>query len=589
MDLFTLFGRIAIDSGNSKSEIEEISKSAEGLAGKLDADSPKIEKTAQKIGKATVFWGNLAAGATEAAVKFFMRLPGASVKAAASVEAEEAAFQSTFGTMADEATKRYQQIADETNILATRLRSVGTTGFAQLTGAGVEANDALTESERFLRLAADAAAYYDITLESASEKIRSFMRGNTEAGDAIGLFTSENQRNMYALEKYGEKWINISEAQRQLLLLDVANDIYEQSGAIGQAIREGKEYANVTANLTEAQTQALANIGGPIKDSLLPALDKLTQWFSSSGTQEKLSAFGETLGKIAGLAFDGMMSAFDWLLANGEAVGTALKVLATGLALGAIAAHPYAAAITAVAAGLAYLNSEEGKRRQKYDHFFDQYTDEDLQTLQAYVDAVNAARAAEEAYANSGFDESAGQQWDAALARQQQAFEDANAIDGLIAAYNAWRSGQSENQGKDLYLDVPLRVADGSEDQIQGEVDEMSLSAIVKMVPDYSSLQTVQRIATGDFGDVTWNADGAIFSKPTIFNTRLGLQGVGEAGAEAVAPIDKLQGYIREAVQGTVGGMQFNVVLDSGVLVGQLAPQMDMRLGTISGRKGRGN
>lgn len=86
-----------------------------------------------------------------------------------------------------------------------------------------------------------------------------------------------------------------------------------------------------------------------------------------------------------------------------------------------------------------------------------------------------------------------------------------------------------------------------------------------------------------------WNAEGAIFSRPTIFDTRLGPQGVGEAGPEAVAPIDKLQGYVREAVRDTVGGMQFNVMLDTGILVGQLAPKMDQRLGTISGYKGRGN
>ena len=85
-----------------------------------------------------------------------------------------------------------------------------------------------------------------------------------------------------------------------------------------------------------------------------------------------------------------------------------------------------------------------------------------------------------------------------------------------------------------------------------------------------------------------WNAEGAIFSKPTIFNTRLGLQGVGEAGAEAVAPIDKLQQYVSDAVKNTVGGMQFNVVLDTGVLVGQLAPRMDMQLGSLANRKGRG-
>lgn len=38
-----------------------------------------------------------------------------------------------------------------------------------------------------------------------------------------------------------------------------------------------------------------------------------------------------------------------------------------------------------------------------------------------------------------------------------------------------------------------------------------------------------------------WNAEGAIFSKPTIFNTRLGMQGVGEAGPEAIMPLSKLQ------------------------------------------------
>ena len=47
---------------------------------------------------------------------------------------------------------------------------------------------------------------------------------------------------------------------------------------------------------------------------------------------------------------------------------------------------------------------------------------------------------------------------------------------------------------------------------------------------------------------VKWNAAGAIFKKPTIFNTPYGLQGVGEAGSEAVAPIDTLQQYVASAV-----------------------------------------
>lgn len=43
---------------------------------------------------------------------------------------------------------------------------------------------------------------------------------------------------------------------------------------------------------------------------------------------------------------------------------------------------------------------------------------------------------------------------------------------------------------------------------------------------------------------ISWNAQGAIFKKPTIFNTANGLQGVGEAGAEAVLPLAKLESWI---------------------------------------------
>jgi len=44
--------------------------------------------------------------------------------------------------------------------------------------------------------------------------------------------------------------------------------------------------------------------------------------------------------------------------------------------------------------------------------------------------------------------------------------------------------------------------------------------------------------------NVKWNADGAIFSRPTIFGTSAGFQGVGEAGSEIVAPLSKLQDMI---------------------------------------------
>lgn len=106
--------------------------------------------------------------------------------------------------------------------------------------------------------------------------------------------------------------------------------------------------------------------------------------------------------------------------------------------------------------------------------------------------------------------------------------------------------------------------------------------------------------------DVSWNALGAIFKKPTIFNTPAGLQGVGEAGAEAVAPLSELMKYVSAAVDNSgvvnrmdrleaamvagFAGINTNqqIVLDTGVLVGETIDQIDAGLATTQMIRARG-
>jgi hypothetical protein len=108
---------------------------------------------------------------------------------------------------------------------------------------------------------------------------------------------------------------------------------------------------------------------------------------------------------------------------------------------------------------------------------------------------------------------------------------------------------------------------------------------------------------------VKWNAEGAVLTKPTIFG-QVGdtLMGGGEAGKEAIAPIDVLQTYVREAVQAENGllGQIFieqtgrliealgrmiprDVTLDRSMLVGALLPAMDTGLADRYLHVGRGN
>ena len=109
--------------------------------------------------------------------------------------------------------------------------------------------------------------------------------------------------------------------------------------------------------------------------------------------------------------------------------------------------------------------------------------------------------------------------------------------------------------------------------------------------------------------NVKWNADGGILNGATIFG-QIGntLLGGGEAGPEAIAPIDVLFGYVKEAVQTENEGiiktlieqnrilMEFlsrvvpsRVILDSGVLVGELVPAIDGRLADRWIHSKRGN
>ena len=107
---------------------------------------------------------------------------------------------------------------------------------------------------------------------------------------------------------------------------------------------------------------------------------------------------------------------------------------------------------------------------------------------------------------------------------------------------------------------------------------------------------------------VDWYAKGGIMTKPTAFGiSKDAIMAGGEDGDEAIAPVDVLQKYIAEAV--TIQNYELNkilgniyellsellpqmqnknIVLNSGVLVGELSYQMDDSLGRIRDFKGRG-
>ena len=311
MNVFELFARLGIDT-------TEFEKGVKNAQGKMKSLASTAGKAVEGVGKGALSIGKAAASAAgsiidtmENALKTIGTIGGGAmialgtqaVSAAADIAAENAAFSATFGEMADEAKSAYAIIGEQANILDTRLQKTATKGFSQLKGAGLSANEALEASTRLLNLAADGAAYYDRSLEDTDERLRSFLRGNVEAGDSIGLFTSELQRNNKAVDLYGKKWDKLTESQRQMVMLNIAEEIYNQSGVIGQAARESEGWANVIGNLKEAWRQTLGVIGTPIMDAITPIIQNLTTFLTEN--QDDLEGFAERLGLIVSLLTTG--------------------------------------------------------------------------------------------------------------------------------------------------------------------------------------------------------------------------------------------------------------------------------------------
>lgn len=198
------------------------------------------------------------------------------LEAAADINAANSQMQQTFGNLKSAAEGAMKSVADNSSILQTRLQNVGTSIYAFAKTTGMDSVSALKMMEEALQVTADSAAYYDRSLEDTAESLKSFLKGNFENDAALGLSCTETTRNAAANKLYGKSYIELSEAQKQLTLLQMVKDANALSGAEGQAAREADGWENVIGNLKESWRQLLAVIGQPVLSAAVTVVKSIT-------------------------------------------------------------------------------------------------------------------------------------------------------------------------------------------------------------------------------------------------------------------------------------------------------------------------
>ncbi len=300
MDLFTLVAKIGLDSQEYEQGIRKSKSSILELGGFINAK--------------TIAMGHMIARGAEKAFDTVASLSRRAIQTAADQEALDSLASATFGELESAANGVFDSIGKDTNMLSQQLKSVGTSAFMQFKGAGVDAAEAMTMMDKYIRLAADGAAAYNMSVDEADTRLRSFLRGNTEAGDAIGLQVSESTRASKAMEVYGKKWQALTEAQKQMLMLHIVDEIYDQTNVIGQAAREGHEWENVINKLDAAQDTLLKHIGKPFKDALTPFIEKVTDLFSDETIGMRVEMLSTAFADIGSVFLDDAIDLIDKIL-----------------------------------------------------------------------------------------------------------------------------------------------------------------------------------------------------------------------------------------------------------------------------------
>lgn len=362
MDLFTLVAKIGLDSKEYEQGILKAKNDAQTAAQSIGRSSESVKNAAKEAGEGiknatkgtesatkttternktlwermfsavesngkskmeslsawTLAKAKLLADGIKSAFSKIFDIVKKAIVSSADKEALDSLASQTFGELESAANGALDTISKDTNILAGRLKGVGTSSFMQFRSAGVGAAEAISMMDKYVRLAADGAAAYNISVEDADTRLRSFLRGNVEAGDSIGLQISQSTRAAKALEVYGTKWEKLTEAQKQNLLLGIVDEMYTASGVIGQAAREGHEWETVVGNLNSAlygTDGIMPKIGDSFRTNLIPAIEKATDFLTDETIQMRAGMLAASLADATGWVFDGVIDLLDKILA----------------------------------------------------------------------------------------------------------------------------------------------------------------------------------------------------------------------------------------------------------------------------------
>lgn len=338
-------------------DVSGLNKELSSVKKQLD----NVEKTTSNTGStlASTFKkvGTVVAGAF--AVSKIKDFTISMIEATASVNALDSMFEQTFKGEQSQALEGISKQAQAQGIQVDRLKGSWSSFYGTFRGNGADANESLQLTSRYMELAGDGAAYYDMSLEEVVSRLKSVTMGNFEAGDAIGININATKMNAISTEKLGKKWQDLNDTEKEFLLIDTAEKIYENSGAMGQGARESDSWANVLENLKATWQRLLSILGQPALKIATAGIMEITK--ALSGAIEWLQQFNQGFQDsyaVTGNFTDALADACETM--GLEALGDAVSVVGGVLEEAVVKAKDFASWFSEMGTGASILAGSLG-------------------------------------------------------------------------------------------------------------------------------------------------------------------------------------------------------------------------------------
>lgn len=640
MNLFTLVGEIVINYQDAEDDIEKITEKAETLSGKIQLVGSEADTTGGKLKDGSKFhagavWlGNTLTRLSEKAASLIGKLGSIGFEFNSSMEV----YQNQFTALL-QSEEKAQSLVKSLQELA-KLSPLGMEGLAQnavqLLNTGTQFEDMIPTLEMLGNISLGDPDKMDRVVTAYSQmmsigklkaqEIQQFINAGVPIIDLITKYGGPDYEGGYWYQDF------LRDPQKEYVLSETVAMAMRAATAEGGVWQDYMftmmdTYAGIMDRTKEEGKETLGAFFQPFfdvaEDKVLPKITESLTTFQDwiTNNKDSLESLATSLGDIATLSFDALLGAFQWCVDHGEAVAVALGGISTALLVGAIAAHPYAAAVTAVVAGLAALTAAyEDHQDAIADAFMSPYANQEsvLYGLAGkYAGWADELKEAAEYYieaAHLGYN-TTWEEEDLFSAARKTGVSDAevnafmndvknaiNSADFTIGSEYLWFDENAQEtlqkQLGDMELNAETSVsAPNAQAELQTEIDGTNLTATVDVAANYKMLELAASLLGTDGSHssgldyVPFDGYRAILHKgETVLNAEAASAWrngqTGDAGRMEAA-LSRVEGLLQQIINNTGAGQ--TVVLDSGILVGQIAPQMDAQLGMIGGRRGRRN